>query len=54
MRFFVKSDADPRKPYVRVEGEDLSPSANSDLDRDKGKDNREDTHNKQLQADIDV
>ena len=26
MRFFVKSDADPRKPYVRVEGDDLYPN----------------------------
>ena len=26
MRFFVKSDADPRKPYVRVDGDDLFPN----------------------------
>ena len=27
MRTFVKSDADPRKPYVRVEGDDLFPNS---------------------------
>jgi hypothetical protein len=43
MRTFVRSDADPRKPYIRVEGDDLFPNPEHYL-----KDNR------QIYDDIDV